>query len=152
MRLCCYLSSCLILFLLVPLVLVSFYVFKWNREAGRQFLSDFDWPLCKTDDEILVLDRIQEQDNSNVVGDFNNWNNKKCQLRRLTSRDVVSCVDNLHANSSRPWIHFAFIGDLRIRQQFYNFLKVRSSVLLLHYVRPGFDQSTVLSFLFVDDS
>ena len=97
-------------------------------------MSDFDWPLCKTDDEILVLDRIQEQDNSNVVGDFNNWNNKKCQLRRLTSRDVVSCVDNLHANSSRPWIHFTFIGDSRIRQQFYDFLKVRSSVLLLHYV------------------
>ena len=129
MRLCCYLSSCLILFLLVPLVLVSFYVFKWNREAGRQFASDLEWPLCETDEEILVLERNQEQHDSNFVGDFHNWNNKKCRLRQFSSRDVVSCIDNLHVRSSGPWLHFAFIGDSRIRQQFYNLLKVSSNDL-----------------------
>ena len=125
----CYLSSCLILFLLVPLVLVSFYVFKWNREAGRQFASDLEWPLCETDEEILVLERNQEQHDSNFVGDFHNWNNKKCRLRQFSSRDVVSCIDNLHVRSSGPWLHFALIGDSRIRQQFYNLLKVSSNDL-----------------------
>ena len=134
MPLRCNVSPVLILFLLVPIVLVSFYVYKWIRE-GRQFSSAFEWPLCETDEEILVLERNQEQHDSNFVGDFHNWNNKKCRLRQFSSRDVVSCLENLLTNSSRPWIHFAFIGDSRIRQQFYNFLKVSSSVLLLHYVR-----------------
>ena len=124
MPLRCNVSPVLILFLLVPIVLVSFYVYKSIRE-GRQFSSDFEWPLCETDEEILVLERNQEQHDSNFVGDFNNWNNKKCGLRHFTSREIVSCLDNLHPNSTRPWIHIAHIGDSRIRQQFHNLLKVR---------------------------
>ena len=124
MPLRCNVSPVLILFLLVPIVLVSFYVYKWIRE-GRQFSSAFEWPLCETDEEILVLERNQEQHDSNFIVDFNNWNNKKCKLRHFTSREIVSCLDNLHPNSTRPWIHIAYIGDSRIRQQFHNLLKVR---------------------------
>ena len=98
----------------------------WNLVGKQQFFSvPSSHLLCTTDDEILVLERNQEQHDSNFIGDFNNWNNKKCALRHFTSRDVVSCLDNLHADSSRPWIHIAFIGDSRIRQQFHNLLKVR---------------------------
>ena len=49
----------------------------------------------------------------------------KCGLRHVTTREIAFCIDDLHVRSSdRPWHHFAFIGDSRIRQQFYNLLKV----------------------------
>ena len=69
------------------------------------------------EDEILVTNR-----NKNYKSNFQNWNTKK--LRHLSTRDVVSCIDNLHVELDQPWLHFAFIGDSRIRQQFFNLLKV----------------------------
>lgn len=63
-----------------------------------------------------------------------------CRLTRYTFKQVVGCIDALYErhysaarNSSniqnlfkRPQknLHFAFIGDSRIRQQFFNFIKV----------------------------
>ena len=65
--------------------------------------------------------------NENVTSweDFYRVSLNKCGLRYFKARDVASCLDNLLQRiSSRSWLHFAFIGDSRIRQQFYNFLKV----------------------------
>ena len=46
-------------------------------------------------------------------------------LRHFAARDVARCLDDLlNRISNRSWLHFAFIGDSRIRKQFYNFLKV----------------------------
>ena len=55
-----------------------------------------------------------------------------CQLLDYTSKQAVSCFDALYSslnlnpiiNSSSKNLHFAFIGDSRIRQQFLNLLKV----------------------------
>lgn len=54
-----------------------------------------------------------------------------CQLLDYTSKQAVSCFDALYSslnlnpiNSSKKNLHFAFIGDSRIRQQFFNLLKV----------------------------
>ena len=57
----------------------------------------------------------------------NYWNDiNKCQLHHFTARDVVSCLEYLYdENSGGSWLHFAFIGDSRIRQQFFNFIKVK---------------------------
>ena len=53
---------------------------------------------------------------------------KPNQLRHFTPRNVVSCLDQQHDATTElnrsSWQHFAFIGDSRIRQQFYNLIKV----------------------------
>ena len=56
--------------------------------------------------------------------DYWTTNNEFSQFRQFTAREVTCCLDYLHENSGRPWQHFVFIGDSRIRQQFYNLLKV----------------------------
>ena len=53
-----------------------------------------------------------------------NNRDESCALHTFKTRDVVACLEYLHRHSSRPWLHFAFIGDSRVRQQFYNLLKV----------------------------
>jgi hypothetical protein len=59
----------------------------------------------------------------------NYWNEiNKCQLHHFTARDVVSCLEYLHDGGS--WLHFAFIGDSRIRQQFFNFIKVKIYMII----------------------
>ena len=44
-----------------------------------------------------------------------------CRLNWYTIKDAVNC---LTANRKGKRLHFAFIGDSRIRQQFLDFLKV----------------------------
>jgi hypothetical protein len=53
----------------------------------------------------------------------------------FTPKDIVSCFDDRLRNNNNSnrvvddekWLHFAFIGDSRIRQHFYNFLKVSTT-------------------------
>ena len=59
-----------------------------------------------------------------------------CRLLHYTADKIVSCLDTLHlkgnpssANHSSDSpddskLHFVFMGDSRIRQQFYNFIRV----------------------------
>jgi hypothetical protein len=66
-------------------------------------------------------------DNSRMISKLGS-----CQLLHYTFEKVVGCLDTLyelhysarHSSSSKKKLHFAFIGDSRIRQQFFNFLKV----------------------------
>ena len=73
---------------------------------------------------------------------------KQCRLRLYDTSDVVSCVDSMsvHQNetsaSRKGKLHFMFIGDSRIRQQFYSFFRVLYTVSIfklcsnqLKYVR-----------------
>lgn len=61
----------------------------------------------------------------------------KCRLLNYTVKKVVSCFDALYqehirlnslhqrnVNEDPTMLHFVFIGDSRIRQQYYNFLQV----------------------------
>ena len=54
----------------------------------------------------------------------------------LQNRQVISCLKKLHIDSSRTWLHFAFIGDSRIRQQCFNLLKVTYMQLKFNYYIP----------------
>ena len=72
---------------------------------------------CKLNDEVIKRENLTE--------DYWTTTNKCKLLRHFTARDVTSCIEYLHENSpSQSWLHFAFIGDSRIRQHFYNLLKV----------------------------
>ena len=68
---------------------------------------------------------------------------KKCSLRHFNVRDVTSCIDDLHTNSNLPWQHFAFIGDSRIRQQFFNLLKVFLAIIKLNTCQINEDNLTI---------
>ena len=46
---------------------------------------------------------------------------KNCRLNWYTIKDAVNCLTE---SKTAKKLHFAFIGDSRIRQQFLNFLKV----------------------------
>ena len=48
-------------------------------------------------------------------------NEKHCRLNWYTIKDAVNCLTEIKTAKK---LHFAFIGDSRIRQQFLNFLKV----------------------------
>ena len=61
-----------------------------------------------------------------------------CHLHRYTSKHVVNCLDPAGFNKlPNRFVRFLFIGDSRIRQQFYNFLKVLYyfSCLLLSWLQ-----------------
>lgn len=53
-----------------------------------------------------------------------------CRLLRFTSESVVTCFDVLHNDiywknfNNFSNLHLAFMGDSRIRQHFFNFLRV----------------------------
>ncbi len=62
---------------------------------------------------------------------------ESCSLFQYTAKPVVSCLDQIYddykkkdifytTNGTRNTneLHFAFIGDSRIRQQYFNFIKV----------------------------
>ena len=89
--------------------------------------------LC---DEVLRSDSVDS-----VYG----WNFTKCQLHSYGSPDVVECFDNYakHLNSStgKP-LHFAFVGDSRIRQAFHSFWPVK------HFI--SFTEGKFLKMIFVD--
>jgi hypothetical protein len=66
-----------------------------------------------------------------------------CRLLHYTTERIVACLDDLHdhldlTNQNMPNItaphkslHFVFMGDSRIRQQFFNFVKVSQSKIEL---------------------
>ena len=70
---------------------------------------------------------------SNLI--MSSSNGDVCQLAHYTASRVVNCIDSLQEKfiqrAKKPMqkgkaLHFAFIGDSRIRQQYLNVLKVYS--------------------------
>ena len=52
------------------------------------------------------------------------WNTSNCTVHTYKMTDVVNCFDEMLQNQDR-WMHLAYIGDSRIRYEFYSFLEVR---------------------------
>lgn len=105
------------------IVLVLFLVFVFFLNIFLQHnITDrkIQRTLCTAEQEASIM----KEDNWTEKFSYLNNINNKCELRLLKTEDVVACFENIPRMSSRPWLHFAFIGDSRIRQQFYNFLKV----------------------------
>ena len=74
-------------------------------------------------------------DNSRMISKLGS-----CHLLDYNFERTVDCIDTIYVRHNSDWdssnilnpnndsnknLHFAFIGDSRIRQQFFNFLKVR---------------------------
>ena len=62
-----------------------------------------------------------------------------CRFRRYSQRDVAQCLDQMAAhrsdaasNSNHINNHFIFIGDSRVRQQFYSFCRVNNICFVLN--------------------
>ena len=100
----------------------SFCVFSSSSPANES-------PLCSGN----LLDKRQIRYAKEAGG--------SCQLLHYTFERAVGCFDALYERHYSDWnsphilnhingpdrkLHFAFIGDSRIRQQFFNFLKVYS--------------------------
>ena len=56
---------------------------------------------------------------------------EECKFRRYNQRDVAQCLDQMATrrsdvilNSNGIKNHFVFVGDSRVRQQFYSFCRV----------------------------
>lgn len=80
-------------------------------------------------------------------GIFDNVNGPySCRLLKYTAERVVTCVDVLYqelinarnqsddtkqTNNIPGQLHFVFMGDSRIRQQFFNFLQVTIYLILI---------------------
>ena len=71
-----------------------------------------------------------------------------CWLRRYKQRDVAQCLDRMSNHRSEKYTnpskdinnHFIFVGDSRVRQQFYSFRRVIPLVTLVdaHKVKVDF--------------
>ena len=98
----------------------SSYLFSSSSPANES-------PLCSGN----LLDKRQIRYAKEAGG--------SCQLLHYTFERAVGCFDALYERHYSDWnsphilnhingpdrkLHFAFIGDSRIRQQFFNFLKV----------------------------
>jgi hypothetical protein len=69
------------------------------------------WGLCSTKFCDLVLQQnVQGMDSA-------------CRFRKYFTEDVVYCLNQMNSFSKKR-LHFVFVGDSRIRQQFYSFLEV----------------------------
>jgi hypothetical protein len=90
---------------------------------------------------------------SGSVDSFYGWNLTSCELHSYGFPDVVECFDNyakqLNSSAGKP-LHFAFVGDSRIRQAFHSFWPVN---ILLHLQKtslwrwflqmlPNYDRNT----------
>ena len=55
----------------------------------------------------------------------------ECQLRIYSQSDTVECVSRManHSQFQDRQLHFSFVGDSRMRQQFYGFYKVKLRLL-----------------------
>jgi hypothetical protein len=69
------------------------------------------WKLCST----MFCDSVLQQN----VQDMDS----ACQFRKYVKEDVVYCLNQMSAFSKKR-LRFAFVGDSRMRQQFYSFLEV----------------------------
>jgi hypothetical protein len=58
------------------------------------------------------------------------WGPRTCRLIRYGPEKLTQCVDNMTV-ARRGKLHFVFIGDSRIRQQFYSFLEVSTNMFSL---------------------
>ena len=98
----------------------------WIKEVDESKSHPPLLPLCTTDADIFQKDETNSIYSPSVDDLMYGATKQKCRLRLMRlPRDFVACIENLHSQSSRQWIHFTFIGDSRMRQQFYNFVKVR---------------------------
>lgn len=83
---------------------------------------------------VLVVSALN---NDYIYCDFPLRNNSadrkitECQLRTYSQSDTVECVSRMtnHSQFQDRQLHFSFVGDSRMRQQFYGFYKVKLQVL-----------------------
>jgi hypothetical protein len=70
------------------------------------------------------------------VLDIKNHLKGRCQMKWLNMKEIVNCVDTLAGkgrNDPIPqddskYLNFVFIGDSRVRQLFFNFVKVLKNI------------------------
>ena len=86
--------------------------------------------FCVTSDVGRCLDRNTFTYNNSAAQwtTATDQTNHHCQLHLYSLSDVVTCINSMNtihrAVSLRHQSHFVFIGDSRVRQQFFNFIKV----------------------------
>ena len=54
-------------------------------------------------------------------------NSSSCRLYHYKSKDLVQCFDTIHSSNhelQNRTLHFAFVGDSRVREEFHNFWPV----------------------------
>ena len=56
----------------------------------------------------------------------NGWNPRLCRLNLYRLPDVTECLDSMLRSLDHKTLHFAFVGDSRIRFLFNNFAQVSS--------------------------
>ncbi|EFX78295.1 hypothetical protein DAPPUDRAFT_320629 [Daphnia pulex] len=104
----------------------------------KKSVLDNEAPLCTGN----LLDKRQHHYAKKADGSYDNsrlvTKTGSCHLMRYTQAEAVGCFDELYDHLltekslnkpnlnliSRKRLHIAFVGDSRIRQQFYNFLKL----------------------------
>ena len=101
-------------------------------------ILDNNIPFC-------INNLLKERDHKylNIARTFRNTSlqiyrrQSQCQIQKYTVERTVACLDILneeqHSNKTKE-LHFVFMGDSRIRQQFFNFLRV-SQHISLFYIR-----------------
>ena len=102
------------------LICLTIYTRKPNQQKSGK-----ESPLCSGN----LLDKREFHYAKNAGGSYDNsrmiYKFGSCQLLHYNFENVVGCIDALNErHKSAKNLHFAFIGDSRIRQQFFNFLKV----------------------------
>ena len=87
----------------------------------------FWWRIGSIRGDALVSKRVPYCGEVHLVDMDRNlgWDVKNCRMHRYNSDDLIECFDRLSTFDlkDRP-VHFAFIGDSRIRQIFHSFWPV----------------------------
>ncbi|KAI9559240.1 hypothetical protein GHT06_016029 [Daphnia sinensis] len=125
---------------LFGLLLLAIFVFNndalsWKRNKHHETHKDAavgtgteEWPLCVGD--LLENEDSHYEIESTRVFSSDRLNSKTpCRILQYKAEQVVACLDELNDLTKkypnrREELHFAFIGDSRTRQQFFNFVRL----------------------------
>lgn len=116
----------------------------YSRRRAR--LSHNELPVCKGN----LLDQREYHYEGEELGSFDSSRlmskNGPCRLSKYTVERAVTCFDTIRENRpKKQLLHLVFIGDSRIRQQFFNFLRVSDWLLMLFWIWQNLKRPEKLS-------
>ncbi|XP_057368446.2 N-acetylneuraminate 9-O-acetyltransferase-like [Daphnia carinata] len=124
--------GCCFLFGLLLLVIFVFSVPSRRRNERHESHRDGgiatrteEWPLCVGNRLVNKGSHYEKESAGNRLKS----KTTPCRVQQYKTEQVVACLDELNdlenviGNRSRE-LHFAFIGDSRTRQQFFNFVRL----------------------------
>ncbi|XP_045028868.1 N-acetylneuraminate 9-O-acetyltransferase isoform X1 [Daphnia magna] len=121
-------GCCFVFALLLLAIFVCNNDHETHEDGGAATRTE-EWPLCVGN--LLESEGSHYEKESTGIFSGNRLKSKTipCRIQHYKAEQMVACLDALNdlttkTQNGRGELHFAFIGDSRTRQQFFNFVRL----------------------------